>query len=70
MVFTPCSQIFFRLQTKNLYSFFFILFCFVSSDVVAYVSIHKTKQTCIEQQMTANFVVLLGHVSIWRTQNV
>lgn len=48
--------------------FYFCLF--VSSDVVVYVSLHKNKQMCIEQHMTANFVVLLSHVSVWRTQNV
>lgn len=48
MVFTPCSQIFFGLQTKNIYLFFFFG-CFVSSDVVVYISIHENKQISIEQ---------------------
>lgn len=43
MFFTPytCSQVFFRLQRILTHSF---IGCFVSSDVVVYVSIHENKQ--------------------------
>lgn len=64
MFFTPYSQVFFRLQRILTCSF---IGCFVSSGVVVYVSIHENKQASIEQPVTANFVGLLDHISIWPT---
>lgn len=70
MVFTPCSQIFFRLRTKNPYSFFsVVLFCSKWMLLCMFLYMKTSKQH-LDHHVTANFVVLLGHISIWQPWNV